>query len=69
MENQLITRKQYQQNKLGKNTKNYQVVSQPMHPSSGDSLEGVMTSIFIAANIVYTQKTSSVTRPYISLHI
>lgn len=27
---------------------------QPMQPSSGDSIEGVMTSILIAANIVCT---------------
>ena len=32
------------------------IQTQPMHPSSGDSFDGVMTSIFIAANMVYTNK-------------
>lgn len=29
--------------------------SKPMQPSSGDSMEGVMTSIFIAASMVFAR--------------
>ena len=35
-----------------KGIRKYAVNSQPMQPSSGDSMEGVITSILIAANIV-----------------
>lgn len=45
-----------QQNHIERDNKS-RTNKQPMHPSSGESVEGVITSILIAASIVYKQET------------
>lgn len=39
---------------MNKNHIEREATNKPMHPSSGESVEGVITSILIAASIVYT---------------